>query len=87
MNCKPNDLALIVRSTSGFRCISNVIGSPVQVSELRSVDTFGYGPSWFYRGALRCPNCKRELAYLLDADLQPLRGVETPAQIIRELTA
>lgn len=87
MKCSPGDLAIVVRSTTGLRCIANVIGSPIRVTELHSADLFGHGPAWHYAPALRCPNCRRELVSLLDADLQPLRGAETPTQIIRELTA
>ena len=89
MNCSPGDLALLVRNTSGLRCIGNVIGSPVRVTTLESPDFFGHGPVWNYEGALHCPNCRRRIQILLDADLLPLRPDqnETPAQIIEELTA
>jgi hypothetical protein len=76
-----------VRSTSGLRCISNAIGSIVRIDSLHATDLFGHGPAWHYAPALRCPNCRRTLLSLLDADLQPLRGAETPTQIIAALTA
>lgn len=89
MNCTPGDLAMLVRNTSGLRCVGNVIGSPVRVTELENHDLFGHGPVWRYEGALRCPNCHRRLSLLLDADLLPLKpeADETPTQIIEELTA
>jgi hypothetical protein len=91
MNCKPGDLAMVVRSVSGHGCVSKVIGSPVQLARLDSVDLFGFGPSWRHSSQLRCPGCHRRIAILLDADLQPLRPppqtTETPTEIIAELTA
>jgi len=87
MNCSPGDLAMVVRSTSGLSCLTNVIGSPVRVTSLRTRDAFGYGPAWDYEAPLYCPNCRRRLEFLLDADLQPLRPppAETVTDIIREL--
>lgn len=91
MNCKPGDLALLVRNTSGLRCMGNVIGAPVRVTELAYADIFLFGPAWRYESALHCPNCHRRILVLLDADLLPLRpdGLEgeSPTQIIEELTA
>ncbi len=88
MNCTPGDLAMVVRNTSGLRCVANVIGSPVRLTGLHATDLFGHGPAWHYLPALRCPNCHRVLLSLLDADLQPLRPKssedETVADIIAE---
>lgn len=81
---------MLVRSTSGHGCISKAIGSPVQLTRLHSTDLAGFGPAWLFRGKLICPGCKREIALLLDCDLQPIRPGpvedETPVQIVEELT-
>ena len=89
MNCTPGSLAILVRNTSGLRCIGNVVGAPVRVTSLHSPNLFSHGPAWNYEAVLRCPSCQRRISILLDADLQPLRpdADETPAQIIEELTA
>lgn len=87
MKCQPGDLAMIVRSTSGLRCVANMIGVPVRIDSLHAADLFGYGPAWHYSPALRCPNCHRTLLSLLDADLQPLRGAETPETILEKVAA
>lgn len=86
MNCRPNDLAMVVRSTSGLSCLTNVIGSPVRVTSLRTRNAFGYGPAWDYGAPLRCPKCQRRIDFLLDTDLQPLRPppLKTVADILRE---
>lgn len=90
MNCKPGEIAMLVRSTSGHGCVKKSIGTPVHLTQLFSSDLFGYGPAWEFRGRLMCPGCKREIVMLLDCDLQPMRpgpvADETPAQIIEELT-
>lgn len=72
MNCKPNDLAIIVRNTAHFGCMYHMIGTPLKVT-----DTFdgAVGPAWSYRGKyLSCPSCGSQFVGFLDADLQPLRG-------------
>lgn len=91
MNCQANDLALVVRNTANFPCVSNIIGSPVRLTRLYTIEMFGFGPAWEFAPALRCPNCGGRILWLLDADLQPIRPrgaeSETPTEIIHELTA
>lgn len=88
MNCKPGDLAMVVRSSSGHECIRKAIGSPVRVVSL--LDFGGQdvvGPGWLLFETIACPGCGRPLGAMLDRDLQPLRADDTPTQIIAELTA
>lgn len=74
MNCKPLQLAQVVRNTTGQHCRAGLIGGTiVQVREL--VDHVFDGPSWLYLGQpVRCPlygvNCPT-MRTIPDADLQP----------------
>lgn len=70
MNCKPNDLALVVRNTSGLDCQDSVIGSPVVVDHLVQ---HPLGPVWVIKGRMHCRSCGSRFLAFLDADLQPLR--------------
>ncbi|HWH83216.1 MAG TPA: hypothetical protein VNU71_13375 [Burkholderiaceae bacterium] len=78
MNCKPNDVAMVVRNTSRLSCVGSLIGTPVEVVALNQ---HSYGPVWRFKGpALRCGYCGTRITGLLDADLQPLR----PPPVARE---
>jgi hypothetical protein len=82
MNCKPNDLALIVRNTTHSSCIEYMIGTPLKVTDLLFTDMLGYGPAWEYQGKyFRCPNCGSKFIGFLDADLWPLRGQPTDEEV------
>lgn len=72
MNCKPDDLAMVVRNVRETGCDSSLIGTPIKVVTLfESVA----GPAWLYSGPmLRCPRCGNQIFAFLDANLQPLRG-------------
>jgi hypothetical protein len=89
MNCKPGELAMIVRNTMRWGCLQHVIGSPIKVTQISVPDVCGFGPAWRYSGPfLRCPNCNSPLFGILDADLQPLRPpaleTETVYEVIEE---
>lgn len=89
MNCKPGDVAYVVRSTSPLDCFRTAIGSPLEVTTALETP---FGIAWKYKGrALRCANCGSYFAACLDADLQPTRPAppadETPTEIIEAITA
>lgn len=82
MNCKPNDLAIIVRNVLRGDCMDNMIGTPIKVVDLLFSDLLGHGPAWTYSGKfLRCSNCGSKFIGFLDADLQPLRGTPVTDEV------
>lgn len=71
MNCKPNDIAMVVRDTTAIGCVGHMIGTPIETEHL--IDTW-MGPAWSFKGPpLRCPGCGSGFVAFFDADLQPLR--------------
>lgn len=68
--CKPGDLAMVVRNSRGLDHIDFFIGTPLQVEYQLNTPL---GPAWSFTGRpLRC-QCGGNLIGFLDADLQPLR--------------
>jgi hypothetical protein len=79
MNCQPNDLAFIVRNTTGDGCVERLIGTPLTV-ESHFKTQVENRDAWTMRGGfLRCPSCRGVFLAVLDADLQPMRG-QRPGQ-------
>lgn len=71
MNCKPNDVAVVV-TTCGWELCSNLLGSIVRVQ--RPVSNLDDEQSWTYEGR-RLRNKRGEEAECLpDAWLRPLRN-------------
>ena len=68
MNCKPNDLAVIVRTGPKSH---HLLGRPVTVHCLEFESTT-YGPGWTYSPPLKDSH-GRPLDFLEDAFLRPLR--------------
>ena len=83
MNCKPDDLAMVVRNVRGTACDGNLIGTPIRVTSLFESHV---GPAWLYSGEmLRCPGCGNQIFAFLDANLQPLRGpCQSSASMVSE---
>lgn len=91
MNCKPGDLAMVVRNVYAvFGC--NYIGTPVEVTIPYKTEIFGLD-AWKLRHRVKCPGCGVMLDAMYDADLQPIRGprvgADEPARIDKpeEVTA
>lgn len=70
MNCKFDDLAMVVRNTTGHPCMDNFIGQPIKCN-VSYVSILG--PAWALPTCRPCPKCDVRLVAFLDADLQPLR--------------
>lgn len=90
MNCKPGDLAVVVRNAYAvFGC--NYIGTPVEVTIPYKTEIFGLD-AWKLRHSVKCPGCGAMLDAMYDADLQPIRGqragiedsmrIEKPEEVI-----
>jgi hypothetical protein len=83
LNCKPGDLALIVRKAVAEPCLAMCIGRPVKVGELAPMDgllasfrLFADGPHWTVE-PISCPSKSAGcvgIHAVPDACLQPLRG-------------
>lgn len=72
MNCKPNDLAVLVRNTMGVPCLDKNIGATVEVvSSFHGA--FSGAPAWKLKHRIHCVNCGKHFTSLYDADLHPLR--------------
>ena len=89
MNCKPQELAMVVRNVLNVTCDDNMIGTPIKVTV--SFDSV-VGPAWLYSGPMvKCPNCGGAVFAFLDANLQPLRpppsATETVREVIEAITA
>lgn len=77
MNCMPNDLAVLVRNTTGVPCLDNNIGATLEVSS-----SF-HGPltgvlAWKLKRPINCAGCGLPLFSLFDADLHPIRPAPPP---------
>ena len=78
MNCKPGDLAIIVRDGFGERmgirtCFANFIGFTVQVDRVVA-EGDPIGPVWQLKGRpLDCPGCGDKFSVAYDCELQPIR--------------
>jgi hypothetical protein len=83
MNCKPNELAMVVRNVLNATCDDNMIGVPIKVTS--SFDSV-VGPAWLHSGPMvKCPNCGQPVFAFLDANLQPLRPPPSAAETVREI--
>ena len=90
MNCKPGEVAMIVRNSTRHRCLDHLVGTPIETTVPYPHARFD-APLWQYKGRyLRCA-CGNEVEALLDRDLQPMRpkpeGRETVRSILVEATA
>jgi hypothetical protein len=79
VNCKPNDLAIVVRDTFGSSCMRNLIGTPVTVETAFKTANSGLDAWTLRSGPIRCPSCGGVFIGLLDADLQPINGQRADA--------
>jgi hypothetical protein len=87
MRCRPGDLAVVVRA----RVKSN-IGRIVRVMKTddgsSGVPLDGVGPAWLVKSSARLTwwfgTCRRRRRYgpLLDADLQPIRGISRSSMVL-----
>lgn len=93
LNCKPGDLAMVVRAVTSDPCDRALIGRTIiRVTKIRS-DVFS--DFWEFEGPPRpCPlGGKCKFTMFDDATLMPLNAPgfrvedETPTQIIESLTA
>jgi hypothetical protein len=79
MNCKPNDVAMIVRNVHRMLCLSSLIGTYVEVESLHSTGM----PFWnLKRPSMACRGCGFRFTLLADADLQPLRPPTGAVEVI-----
>lgn len=78
MNCKPGDLAIIVRDAFGEligvrTCFANFIGFTVQVDHVAGEEA-SIGPIWELKGGpLVCPGCGDKFSVAYDCELRPIR--------------
>lgn len=86
MNCRSDDMAVLVRNTLDSDCMRREMGATIRVRQMGYV--VDVGAVWREKGRPVCRHCG-ETRWFLDADLQPLRGREdeTVREIIAELTA
>jgi hypothetical protein len=70
MNCKPGDMAVIVR-TMGVSTVEPVLGWTFELTEI--VHTGKFGPCWGYKGERRRHPDGWEIAFIADTILKPLR--------------
>ena len=71
MNCKPKDLAFVVRDSFGHGC--DVIGTPVEVVESFKTE-LAHRDAWTLKKWFKCRSCGETFIAMYDADLQPIRG-------------
>lgn len=75
MNCKPGEMAVIVRNTCHSICVESVKGFVIQVEQSAVTERPVCLDVWTYKGPrLRCQH-GNVFNFLLDADLQPIRGL------------
>lgn len=74
MNCKPGDLAMVVRNSVNDECDGAHVGRTI-IRLTSTVIDGKYGPCWMYEGDLKvCPlNRKCKILAFLDANLMPLQ--------------
>ena len=77
MNCKENDLAIIVRDTYRHGC--DLIGATVQVETPLTLPVSGR-QAWTLKGWVKCRACGNSFTAMYDADLQPIRGTPVGAR-------
>ena len=81
LNCKPGQLAMIVKPCAFHPCIAQRINCPVKVSHLLTATSLGavisevvYGPEWALESAVHCPDgvpgCKG-ITHVPDSCLRP----------------
>lgn len=81
MNCRPNDLAVLVRNTQNLYCMQAQMGLVLRVGiPVQTPD----GPAWMRRGRVMCRLCGA-FDVFLDADLQPIRGDAPPDETVRDI--
>jgi len=69
LNCKPDDLAVIVRTHASK---GDLLGRIVRVKELREEITAGMGPTWTYEPQLVATD-GRKIFRVNDCALRPIR--------------
>lgn len=70
MNCKPGDLAVIVR-TSATR--TEALGRIVRVTEIHSMDYEGRGPVWMFENSPITLQDGRQIDVVNDCGIRPIR--------------
>lgn len=91
MNCKPGQMAIIVRSAKAHSCCAQKIGAPVQVSQLLQPTSWVLdalvmieGPIWMLASPLSCPHrdspCPTGFEWVPDACLKPIDGTGLDAE-------
>lgn len=83
VNCRPNDLAVLVRNTARLDCMAVQMGLVLRVG---FPVISPYGTAWMRRGSMWCPMCGG-FDVFLDADLQPIRGDGDRHETVREILA
>lgn len=75
MNCKPDDMAAIVRNTFNSPCLPACMGFVIHVEALGDPAEAGGLAWWTYKGKrLQCTHGNVYKGFY-DADLQPIRGL------------
>ncbi|MFW9777114.1 hypothetical protein, partial [Brucella melitensis] len=70
MNCKPDDVAVLVRNTRNDTCFGANIGAFVEVDSVIGIHS-RQGAVWMLKRPIQCLGCGHPLGAMLDADLQP----------------
>ncbi|MDB5777582.1 MAG: hypothetical protein JWP38_3715 [Herbaspirillum sp.] len=78
MNCKPGDLAMVVRG-GALPAEAEIIGVVRRLTKCRP-HKFSGNPVWEYEGEILAVSTGHITA-LADDVLQPIRGIEVPASI------
>lgn len=78
MNCKPNDLAAVIRRPTAIGCVQSALGAVVRVTAIQapwdlydSIVQAYDGPLWHLESPVSCKDCGRKLFMLPDSVLQP----------------
>lgn len=86
MNCKPGDLAMVVRNVFGSECDAAHVGRTIIRLRALVIDSRD-GPCWMYEGDLKvCPlNPKCKMLAFHDANLMPLQPPGDEDEALTEL--
>lgn len=83
MNCRFDDLAFVVRNTTGCPCTEHEMGRSLTCKNLALME---FGAVWMLPKPIECKTCGADVFGFLDADLQPIRppGKDTGSRVPQE---
>lgn len=87
LNCKPGQMASIVRRSNLFQCVNTMLGLPVKVDQQYRPETFSDalleqidGPIWTLHYGVRCTQCGTEFHLMPDRCLLPWSPDSEPSE-------